>query len=197
MANVVKAYGLKALYNLGGGIIPTRMCVVLSAGAAVGVGDPVIYGGDGNIAGLASVVIANAANVGVVGVIQGILSRGPDSLVTHGGITLTERKVVVALSYPTVVFQVNASDTTGLNSADIGSNFDLVVTSTVDTLTGRSGWEIDDNTTGTGTDIQVRLIGFANRPDNEQAVTGTDTKNIACLVTFLESGVVALPSVGV
>lgn len=200
MANVVKNYGLKALYRRGGGAIPTEMHVALSAAAALGVGDPVIYAGDGNISGLASIDIAigteGSPSVNIIGVVQGIEATGPGSLATHGGATGSERKVMVALALPDVVFQVNAGNNAGLNSVDIGSNFDLVL-GAVDAATGRSTWSLDDASTSTTTANQVRLIGFVDRPDNEQAATGTDTDNIACKVVFLESGVVGLPGVGI
>lgn len=191
MANVVQNYGLKALYRMGGLPIPTQMCVALTGAGAMFVGDPVLFGGDGNIAGLPSIIVAigteTAPSENIIGVVQGFLSTGPDNLVTHGGATGSERKVIIAMALQDVVFQVNSSDTTGLNSADIGSNFDLVLVAG-DTLTGRSNWSIDDGTTATTTTSQVRLIGFVDRPDNEQAATGTDTKNVACKVIFLESG---------
>jgi len=200
MANVVKTYGLKALYRMGGLPIPTQMMVALSGAAALFVGDPVIFAGDGNIAGLASIKkavgTATTPSANLVGVVQGFVSLGPDSLVTHGGATSNERRVIVAMGYADVVFQINAGNGTGLNSADIGSNFDMVETAG-DTLTGRSNWQIDDGTTGTGTDNQLRLIGFVNRPDNAQAATGTDTDNIACKVVFLESGIASLAGAGI
>ena len=187
MANVVKDYGLKALYCYGGLPFPMQTYVALTGAAALGVGDPVLFAGDGNQQGLASIKIASNSSRNIIGVVNGIQATGPDNLKTHGGATGSARIVQVILSLPYVVFQVNASDTTGLNSADIGSNFDLSVT-TVDVLTGRSLWRINDSSTAT-TALIVRLVGFVDRPDNEQGATGTDTKNIACLVTFMESGV--------
>lgn len=193
MANVVKDYGLKAVYRLGGGMIPTRTCVALSAAGALFVGDPVILAGDGNVNGLASIKIAigseGTESPNIYGVVQGFQAVGPNSLATHGGATGTERVVIVALALQDAVFQVNASNTTGTNSADIGLAFDLVYTAG-DTGTGRSNWALDmgdDTQAGSTTANQMRLIGFADRPDNEQGATGTDTPNIACLAIFRES----------
>jgi len=191
MANVAVNYGLKALYRMGGIPIPTQMMVALTGASNLFVGDPVIFGGDGNIAGLASITVAigteGSVSENIIGVVQGFLSRGPDSLVTDGGATGSERRVIVAMALQDVVFQVNAGTNAGLNSADLGSNFDLRLNAG-DALTGRSRWELDDSTTATTTTSQVRLIGFVDRPDNAQAATGTDTDNIACKVIFLESG---------
>ncbi len=187
MANVAKNYGLKALYCYGGLPFPMETYVALTGNAALGVGDPVIFEGDGNQQGLASVKIAGASTANIIGVVSGIQAAGPDALKTHGGATGSDRIVQVILAMPYVVFQVNAGTQTGLNSADIGANFDLLVV-TPDTLTGRSLWSLDDSNPVTS-DLIVRLVGFVDRPDNAQNATGTDSDNIACKVTFMESGV--------
>jgi hypothetical protein len=59
-----------------------------------------------------------------------------------------------------------------------------------DTLTGRSRFALDvgeDTEAGATNANQCRLIGFVNRADNEIGAAGTDTANIACLVSFHES----------
>jgi len=203
MANVVKDYGLKALYCYGGLPFPVQTYVALSAASVLMRGDPVIFAGDGDISGRPSIDIAigseGTESPNIIGVVVSVQASGPDSLLTHAGATGSARIVQVCLALPYVVFQVNASNTTGANSADLGNNFDLVLTAG-DTLTGRSQWALDmgeDAQAGATTTNQMRLIGFANRPDNEQAATGTDTPNIACLATFRESGVVAVAGNGI
>lgn len=202
MANVVKDYGLKPVYVQGGGNLPVTTCVALSGASALFVGDPVILAGSGDTSGRPSIDIAvgseGTESTNIFGVVTGIQAAGPDSLATHGGATGSARIVQVVMAFPQVVFQVNASNTTGANPQDIGLNFDLVLTAG-DTLTGRSNWALDmgeDTQAGSTSANQMRLIGFVNRPDNEIGAAGTDTPNIACLATFRESGVVAVAGNG-
>lgn len=204
MANAAVDYGLVPLYSLGGGGLPPAIkCVALSGYAtALYIGDPVILAGSGDIYGRPSVNIAigseGTESEGIYGVITGIEPRNPDSLNVLYGAASTTRILTVIPALPTVVFRVNASNTTGANPNDLGYGFDLVAGSG-STLTGKSGWALDvgeDNQVG-ATSGQCRLIGFDHRPDNAIGAAGTDTANIACLVTILESYWNTAPTQGV
>ena len=204
MANAAKDYGLVPKYSLtGGGLPPCIKCVALSGYATkLFRGDPVILAGSGDIYGRPSVNIAigseGTESTGIYGVIVDFVPQNPDSLNLLYGAASTTRILMVMPALPTVVFQVNASNTTGANPNDIGYGFDLYAGTGSD-LTGKSGWALD-----MGEDVQVgattgqcRLVGFANRPDNAIGAAGTDTANIACLVTILESYWNTAPSEGV
>lgn len=204
MANPAKDYGLVPVRSLtGGGLPPAIKAVALSSyDTNLFIGDPVILGGSGDQSGRPSVEIAvgseGSESTGIYGVIMGFMAQDPDSLNVNYGAASTTRILTVMPALPTVVFRVNASNTTGPNPNDIGHGFDLVLGSG-DTLTGKSGWALDvgeDNQAG-ATSGQTRLIGFSNRADNEIGAAGTDTPNIDCEVVILESYWNTAPTEGV
>lgn len=204
MANAAKDYGLIPIRSLtGGGLPPAIRCVALSGyGTNLFIGDPVILAGSGDTSGRPSVNIAigseGSESTGIFGVITGFTPQNPDSLNVNYGAASTTRILTVIPALPTVVFRVNASNTTGPNPNDIGYGFDLVLGSG-DTLTGKSGWALDvgeDNQAG-ATSGQCRLIGFSNRADNAIGAAATDTPNIDCEVVIIESYWNTAPTEGV
>jgi len=193
MANATADYGLVPYKNLNGAGFSYIEAVALAAYSTdLFVGDPVILGGDGLLSKPSVVIAVGSAgteSTNIFGVITGFTSAGPDSLNTLYGAADTARTVQIVPALPGTLFRVNASNTTGVNPADLGNGFDLVAGSG-DTLTGRSGWALDvgeDNNAGATTGRQCRLVGFDNRPDNAIGASGTDTANVDCIVTFAES----------
>lgn len=58
----------------------------------------------------------------------------------------------------------------GLAAADVGFNVDFVVTSAGDTVTGKSGFEINDGTEATTNTLDLRIFAIKESPDNDIAL---------------------------
>ena len=183
MANVDNVTGFSFYKNLHmDGPAQTWECVVLSAGAAVFVGDAVKLNGTGDLQGRPDVIIAAATNTNIFGVINHIQASGPDALKTHDGATGRDRVVGVIPALEGYLFQVQHEGS--VNPADIASGFDLVATGG-DAVTGRSKFELVD--AGAATTGQCTLHGFVDRPDNVSGVSGTDVAALDCVVSFQET----------
>lgn len=179
MANVDAAYGL-ALHedNSKNGLM---LCVIPSGdGTATFVGDAVklanidaikIDGGP-----YAPAVIQAAATDPIFGVVQGfnqVLPSGMDLGRRHRPAT-TSMYCYVKLAHPLDIYRIQADDVSEtLAASDIGCNADLIVAAG-STITGMSGMELDSDTTAATAGLQLRLIGFVDRPSNEIGVANQD-----------------------
>ena len=78
----------------------------------------------------------------------------------------TERIAYVA-DDPDLVFEVQEdSGGTVLDATDVGLNVDLVYTHSGDTVTGKSGAELDRSTVNTTNTLQLKIRNLVNRVDN-------------------------------
>ena len=183
MANATADYGFVPLYSLSGDIRNIN-CAVLAAATDLYVGDPVKFSGTGDSSGRPSITRADAGDDTVMGVIIGFKASGPDNLNQMYSTGADTAIVTPTLAH--TVFRVNAGGTTGVDLNDIGNCFNHVYAAG-DALTGKSGCYIDSTTAAT-TGTTWRLIGFADRPDNEfSATVSTDTLDTDILVTCVES----------
>jgi len=185
MANATADYGFAYVKSHSGE--PKAIgCAVLTAGTDLYVGDPVILSGTGDSSGRPSITRAAAqtTTVNVFGVVQGFKATGTDNLSKQ--YSDSADTVIVLPTTPGSIWRVN-SDSASLD--DIGLRFDHIVAAG-SSLTGRSGYYLDVNTTtaGSATSNCWMLVGFDRRPDNEFSTTvSTDTDDVDCLVMCVES----------
>lgn len=188
MANVDGKYGL-ALHednsqsNLITCIIPSGNATATFVGDAVKLLDAdaaKINGGP-----YAMAVAQCAATDPIYGVVMGFqqhtVASGMDLGRRHRPAS-TAMYVMIKPAHPLDVYRIQADDDTEtLAASDIGCNADLVVGSG-STITGLSGMELDSNTTAATAGLQVRVVGFVDRPSNEIGVSKQDV-----LVTINQS----------
>lgn len=188
MANVDGKYGL-ALHednsqsNLITCIIPSGNVTATFVGDAVKLLDAAaakINGGP-----YAMAVAQCAATDPIYGVVMGFqqhtVASGMDLGRRHRPAS-TAMYCLVKPAHPLDVYRIQADDDTEtLDTSDIGCNADLVVGSG-STITGLSGMELDSDTTAATAGLQVRVVGFVDRPSNEIGVSKQDV-----LVTINQS----------
>lgn len=194
MANVDGAYGLALHEDNSQSSLIT--CVIPSGdGTATFVGDAVkladldsirIDGGP-----YAPAVIQAAATDPIFGVVMGfnqVIPSGMDLGRRHRPVS-TSMYCFVKPAHPLDVYRIQADDDTEtLAVSDIGCNADLVVGSG-NATTGMSGMQLDSNTTAATAGLQVRVIGFVDKPSNQIGVSKQDVLvTINQSQTFNEAG---------
>jgi len=187
MANATADYGFVPYKSYLGEIRHIECSVAAGYGTAMGVGDPVSLDGSGFSARpTVRVAPADTSTIMVFGVVVGFRASSPDSLTTQYSLASTADIALVVPTLPGTIFRVN-SDSASQN--DIGMRADHIV-ATPDTLTGKSGYTLDINTTTavSATSNAWLIIGFDQRPDVEYSTTlATDTDDVDVLVTCVES----------
>ena len=134
-------------------------------------GDPVILAGSADADGVPSITIATAAGgnyiLGSVIAIDPVLgagANGRDSTTYRAA--STERYAWVA-DAPNTEFLIQEDAVGGaLAAADVGLNADLI-SGTGSTVYGQSGWQLDTSTKATTNTLQLKILGFARKVDNE------------------------------
>jgi len=168
MANANTPYGLRPVRHRNGAPYngaATRYHVPASDGTALFIGDPVIIAGSADADGVATVTRATAAGGNyLLGAVVAVEPETRDSLTYRAA--STARYVWVA-DDPDLVFEIQEDGVGGaLAATNIGQNIDLVAGSG-STTTGLSGFMADSSTAATTNTLQLRLIGFSQRVDNE------------------------------
>lgn len=174
MANVNTPFGMRPVrYRNGtpwnGGA--TRYFVPSTDATALYLGDPVIIAGSADADGVPTVTLATAGSgayllgaVVAVDPVDGAGASGRDSTTYRAA--STARYVWVADS-PDVIFEMQEDAVGGaLAVTDVGLNADLV-SGNGSTITGLSGFQLDTSTKATTNTLQLRIIGFSRRVDNE------------------------------
>lgn len=86
----------------------------------------------------------------------------------------TAMYVMIKPAHPLDVYRIQADDVgTTLTTASVGSNADIAVGSG-DTVTGLSAMELDSSTIAATAGLQLRVVGFVDRPSNEVGVSKQD-----------------------
>ena len=184
MANTSRINGFRPVKYLNGApwTGQCRKYVVPAAnGTALYIGDPVKLDGSGdNETGLQTCVIgtAGAAFLGfVVGIepnggtsLGGDMSTGPVNLDTPVVRAASTRRIVYVVDDPAVVFEAEMSNGT-LTTADVGLNASFAI-GTPSTTTGNSGAYVDAGTEAITAALELKIVGFARRPDNEYSSSG-------------------------
>lgn len=143
----------------------TRYYVPASDGTALYLGDPVIIAGSADASGVATVTRATAAGGAyVLGPVVSVEPITRDSTTYRAASTAA---YVYVADDPELVFEIQEDAVGGaLAAADVGLNADLV-SGSGSTATGYSGFQLDTSTKATTNTLQLRILGFTQRPNNE------------------------------
>lgn len=175
MANSDTPFGLKPVRYMSGAPYTGAVNAYSTAtgdATAIFVGDPVIISGTAQtIDGVIYQDVDQAATgdviVGVVVSVDPVLGTGAggrDSAVHR--LASTQRIVYVA-DDPSLLFEIQeVSGGTALTAAAIGLNADFVVAAG-NATTGKSGVELNNATEATTNTLDLQIVGFQNRIDNE------------------------------
>lgn len=166
MANADAPFGLRPLQNMDGSPYSgkTVTCQFEATDAvACFIGDLVELNATAGTEGFPTVQQGAAATTtGFFGVVTSF-DFDPTDLENKHRLASTQRTCQVAPALD-ALFEAQSSATGDFG--DIGDTADVTV-GTGDTATGLSAMEIDDATMGTG--LNVHIMGFVNRPDNDVA----------------------------
>lgn len=149
----------------------TRYYVPSSDNTALYLGDPVVVAGSADANGVATVAKATAGSGAyMLGPVVAVEPETNSSTIYRAA--STARYVYVA-DDPDLIFEIQEDSVGGaLAATSVGLNADWIAGSG-STATGYSGAELDSNTADTTNTLQLRILGFAQRPDNE---IGTNAK---------------------
>ena len=145
-----------------------RYYVASSDGTALYIGDPVIFSGTADADGVAGVVRATAAGGAyVLGSVVAVEADTRDSLTYRAAST---SRYVYVCDDPEMLFEIQEDAVGGaLAVTDVGLNADLIIGSG-STTTGLSGAQLDTSTKATTATLQLKILGFSQRIDNEVGV---------------------------
>ena len=182
MANSSRIFGLKPIRNAMSGYYAgqTIKCLIPAADAnAMAVGDPVVFAGDANpgqvanypdqVDGAYPTIALATAGTGnpIAGVID---SFEPPATVGYEHTLYRPANVGYYANIivdPNVEYEIQCATGTVPTTAMIGQTCNLVA-GAVDTVYGRSGWQLDLTTIGNLAADQVLLLGLQDRgADNE------------------------------
>jgi hypothetical protein len=157
-----------------------------SDGTALYIGDPVIIAGDGDTDGVPTAIRATAGSAGrITGVVVGF--RPSATLVANGYRAASTAEYALVADDPDLVFECQEDAVGGaLAAADIGLNADMVSGSGSAT-THRSGFQLDTSTKATTATLQLRILGFVQRPDN---AIGSNAKVLVSINLPTQTGAV-------
>lgn len=143
----------------------TRYYVPASDSTALYVGDPVIFAGSADTDGVATVTKATAAGGAyMLGPVVSVEPISRDSTVYREA---SVARYVWVADDPDLIFEVQEDAVGGaLAVADVGLNADWIA-GTGNATTGISGAMLDTSTKATTNTLQLRIIGFSPRVDNE------------------------------
>jgi hypothetical protein len=172
MANINKVNGFRPVRYLNGAPWngqARKYIMPASDGTATFVGDLVKLSTAGSDDGYTAVVQATATGA-VIGAVVGF-EVDPADLNTPQYRKASTKRVVYVADDPNLIFEAQEDgDTDPLETADIGLNVDIVV-GAGSTVTGASGMQIDSTTHNTTATLPLRLLGLAQRPDNENVLS--------------------------
>lgn len=163
-----------------------RYYVPASDATALFIGDPVILSGDADAQGVPGVVRATAGSAGrITGVVVGF---DPDPLIVAAGYRAASTAAYVLVDdNPQTEFEIQEDSVGGaLTAASVGLNADLIAAAG-NTYTRTSGFMLDSSTAATTATLQVRIVGFMQRADNE---LGANAKVLVRINLPTESGAV-------
>lgn len=175
MANVSRVQGARPVKYLNGAawngqanlyFIPSGDGTATFIGDFVkmdGTGDPSASGG--SALGVGSVIQAAATNA-LVGAIVGFLPIQTNLNSSQHRLASTGRYCWV-VDDPNVIFEIQTSNGTPA-VGDVNSNVNIAVAAG-STTTGQSGMTADVGTIGTTATLPLRIVGFSQRADNDNA----------------------------
>jgi len=170
MANADNLRGFRAVRNLDGTPFnggTTRCSLVVGDSTATFIGDAVVLSGTASAEGYPSVAQGAASDTAFFGVIESFVPDRDDlTLMYRTASTARECNVVPANA---ALFAVQSSGATVIT--DVGETADITVGSG-NTTTGLSAMELNDADIGTG--LNLLILGFDERPDNEIGAANVD-----------------------
>lgn len=167
MANIDKAFGLRALGNLSatGAQAQYGFRIATNQAGAIFQGDLV------TISGGYLVAFAPATHTAAVGVFNGCNYIDPTTgkpvwkNYYPGSVNITQGTITAdVIDDPAQLFIVQCDE--GLTQAQIGKNAD-VVAGTGSTTTGQSAMELDSSTIDNAAALNLKIVGLYNVPGNE------------------------------
>jgi hypothetical protein len=100
----------------------------------------------------------------IVGVCTGAIPATRDSTIYREA---SVQRIIAVCDDPNMMFEIQeSSGGTAFTANDIGLNANFVVAAG-STVTGFSGTTVDNSTEATTNTLDLKLVGFANRPNNE------------------------------
>lgn len=169
MANADTPFGLKPVRHRNGAPYNGAFriySVPSSDSTAIYIGDLVTeVGTSQTIDGVIYADVARSATGDVFqGVVVGVLPVTQDSLKYRAAST---QRLLAVVDDPDMLFEIQeVSGGTALTANDIGLNANVVVAAG-STVTGLSGTELNNGTEATTNTLDVKIVGFVNRADNE------------------------------
>lgn len=169
MANTDTPFGLKPVRMLDGSPYSASLRVFSTAAGdatAIFKGDPVILSGTSQtIDGVVYLDVDQAATGDVIaGVVVAVLPATRDSLTYRAAST---QRLLQVETGQNVLYEIQeVSGGTALTANDAGLNANFVVGSG-STTTGFSGVELNNATEATTNTLDLQIVDFVNRPDNE------------------------------
>ena len=168
MANVSRINGLKPVKHTTGAPYNgqfNKYFIASGNGTATFVGDLVKLAGSASADGYPTVIQAAAGDT-PVGVVVGF-EKDPADLNTPIYRRASTNRVVFVADSPDLICEVQEDAVGGaLAVTNVGQNADVVVGSG-STVTGASGVQLDSSTANTTSTLVLRIVGFADRADNE------------------------------
>lgn len=166
MANANVAFGLKPV-RIRGGAPYSGACNEYYAAAgdstALAIGDPVIIAGSADADGVATVTRATAASGRITGVVVGF--RPSPTIVANGYRLASTAEYVLVADDPEIEYEIQEDAVGGaLAATSVGLNASLVAGSIANKT---SGFQLDSSTAATTDALQLRILGFVRRADNE------------------------------
>lgn len=178
MANANTPMGLKPTTSGNGAPINgaiRQFTVPASDGTALYIGDLVkLVGTSSTVNGVVYTDVTRAATGDTfVGVVTGTIPATRDSAKYREASTL---RVVCVQVDPECVYEAQDTSTgTPLTVADIGLNINIVVAAG-SAFTGLSGTTLDNTTEATTNTLDVKILGFVNRADDDPADASASKK---------------------
>lgn len=169
MANVSRVFGLRPVKHLNGSPYNGQFNVYYvpaSDGTAMGAGDLVKLAGSASADGYATVAQSAAGNPSI-GVVVGFVVDYTNLNTPSAYRAASTARYVLVSDSPDVVYEVQEDAVGGaLAVTSVGLNADAVVAAASST-TGQSGMQLDSSTAATTATLQLKILGFVNRVDNE------------------------------
>lgn len=179
MPNANTPFGLRPVRHRNGAPYngaATRYFVPAADSTALFIGDPVIIAGSADADGVGTVTRATAA--GGAFLLGAVVSVEPDTRDSPTYRVASTARYVYVADNPDLVFEIQEDAVGGaLAAVDVGLNADLVA-GTGSAITGLSAFQLDTSTKATTPTLQLRILGFVQRVDNE---IGANAKVLASI----------------
>lgn len=169
MANQDTPFGLRPIRYLSGApynAAVNHYSTAAGDSTAIFIGDPVTLSGTSQtINGQVYLDVDQAATGNIiVGVVVGVLPVTRDSTLYRAAST---QRILLVADDPNLLFEIQeVSGGTALTANDAGLNADFVVGSG-STANGMSGVELNNATEAATATLDLLIVGFSNRVDNE------------------------------